>query len=379
MTTKRRGRNEGSIHFLESKGLWCAQLTTGYDANAARKRRSVYGKTKNEVQKKLLAFQTALATGSLADPKRMRLAEFLKHWLEDVARPAIRATTHASYEITIRLHINPYIGGIQLGILQPGHLQNFYRKLEDAGASPRKREYVHVVLRRALQQAVQWNYLNRNLCDMLVRPRVPQREMQCLNSDQAKELINVAADDRYHALYVLALTTGLRQGELFGLQWSDIDLIGATLSVQRTIYELNGKQQIGEPKTVKSRRKVEIPHMAVLALKKHREKMLAEGHHILWVFCDTDGKPVRRSNFRKRSFMKLIEKANLPAIRFHDLRHTAATLLLSQGVHPKIVQERLGHSQISMTLDTYSHVLPSMQREAASKLDTLLASDMGGP
>lgn len=370
--TKKRGNREGGL-YRRADGIWCGSLTVGYDSVGHRKRRVVYGKTKTEVQKKLLELQSASAAGTLADPKRMRLGDYLKHWLDDVARPTIRASTYVSYEITIRLHITPYVGGIFLNNLQPSQLQNFYRQLEEIGASPRKREYVHVVLRQALQQAVKWNYINRNLCDILLRPRVPKKEMRCLNEHQAREFLDLAANDRYYALYLLALTTGLRQGELFGLQWNDIDMTNAALSVQRTIYELNGKQEIGEPKTVKSRRNVEIPDVAVLALKSHRERMLAEGNHALWVFCDSAGNPLRRSNFRKRSFLKLLGGTDLPQIRFHDLRHTAATLLLSQGVHPKIVQERLGHSQISMTLDTYSHVLPSMQREAAAKLNILFS------
>jgi integrase len=162
-------------------------------------------------------------------------------------------------------------------------------------------------------------------------------------------------------------------GELFGLRWCDVDLTAGTISVQNTLEELNGKLTLREPKTAKSRRRVELPQSVIDALHAHRKSMVVEGHAAVeYVFCNPSGGPLRRSHFHQDCFKPLLTAAGLPAIRFHDLRHTSATLLLSAGVHPKVVQERLGHSQISVTLDTYSHVLPTMQVEAASKLDTYL-------
>jgi integrase len=196
--------------------------------------------------------------------------------------------------------------------------------------------------------------------------------MQALAPDQVIRLLAAAKDDRLEALYVLAVTTGLRQGELLGLQWEDVDFPGAALHVRHTLHELNGRLWIGEPKTKRACRQVDLPAIAVVALRGHRERMLIEDRSDGLVFCDTQGGPLRKSNLLRRSFLPLLKRAGLPAIRFHDLRHTAATLLLAQGVHPKIVQERLGHSNIALTLDTYSHVLPGMGREAASKLDALL-------
>lgn len=166
---------------------------------------------------------------------------------------------------------------------------------------------------------------------------------------------------------------GLRQGELFGLEWADVDLEGKALSVRRTLVELAGKFTTGEPKSAKGRRLVQLPEFAVAALWRHKARMLAEGlAGDQRVFSDEDGQPLRRDRIRSHSLHPLLKRAGLPMIRFHDLRHTAATLLLSEGVHPKIVQERLGHSTIGLTLDTYSHVLPNMQHEAAGKLDRLL-------
>lgn len=368
--TKRRGRGEGAI-YKKAENLWCAQLSTGYDGNATRKRRYVYGKTKTEVQKKLAELQSAFAAGSLADPKRMRLVEFINHWLEDVARPTIRISTHARYKVLLKVHLLPHLGGIQISSLEPSHIQNLYKKLEETGASPRTREFVHAVLRKALDQAMKWGYVQRNVCDMVARPRVPKKAMRCWNREEANQFLVFAETRRYYGLYVLALTTGLRQGELFGLRWEDIDFESSSLSVVRTINQVDSKMIIGEPKTAKGRRRVELPEIAIRALKKHREKMLAEGNHKDWIFCTAKGDPIKKNSFRNSSFLPLLKASGLPKIRFHDLRHTAATLLLSQGVHPKVVQERLGHAQISITLDIYSHVLPSMQKEAAAKLDIL--------
>lgn len=369
--TKRRGRNEGSIYFLAGKNCWCAQLTTGYDEVGLRKRRFVYGQTKSAVQKKLIELQTSAASGSLSDPKRMRVVEYLKHWLEDVSRPTIRPSTHIRYRFLIDKHITPHIGGIQLLALKPAHIQNLYRKLEDLGASPRTREFCHAVMRKALDQAMKFGYLQHNVCDMVQRPRVPKKIMRCWSQDEAEKFLQTAENRRYYALYVLALTTGLRQGELFGLRWEDVDLAAGSLSVVRTIYHIGTTLITSEPKTNKGRRKVELPGFAVKALRLHREKMLSEGNHQDWVFCMANGEPIKKNSFRNSSFLPILNASGLPKIRFHDLRHTAATLLLAQGVHPKVVQERLGHSQISITLDTYSHVLPSMQKEAAATIDRM--------
>jgi integrase len=200
--------------------------------------------------------------------------------------------------------------------------------------------------------------------------------MQVLTPEQVKSLLEAATMDRFHALYVLAVATGLRQGELLGLRWEDVDFGGAMLRVRFALHELDGHLSLDEPKTAKSKRPVDLPEVAVTALREHRERMLSEGHPHGLVFCDTDGGPVRRPNLIRRSFLPLLKTAGLPRIRFHDLRHTAATLLLLQGVHPKVVQERLGHSQISVTLDTYSHVLPSMGKEAAARLDAFFGNSV---
>jgi len=172
---------------------------------------------------------------------------------------------------------------------------------------------------------------------------------------------------------MVPIGTGMRLGEILGLQWSDVDFKGRAIIVRNTLIEVNGELMLPEPKTPKSRRRVDLPQFVVDALTKHRAQSVREGFaKEPWVFCNSTGGPLRRTHFHVNHFKPLLDKADLPAIRFHDLRHTSATLLLAAGVHPKMVQERLGHSQIGITFDTYSHVVPTLQLEAASKLDTLM-------
>ena len=221
--------------------------------------------------------------------------------------------------------------------------------------------------------------------------------MRTLDAAQVRLLLAEAKGDRLEALYVLAVSTGMRQGELLGLQWEDIDLDRGTVQIRHQLHELAGQHALVEPKTAKSRRRVDLPALAVVALMEHRERMRTQGFSVGegYVFTDTKGGPLRKSNLLRRSFVPLLDLRNtrealrtqdvaedalpkpLPRIRFHDLRHTAATLHLASGTHPKVVQEMLGHSTISMTLDTYSHTVPSMQREAAATMDRLLGH-LGG-
>ncbi len=202
---------------------------------------------------------------------------------------------------------------------------------------------------------------------------MPKRQIAPLTSEQVQQLLDAAKDDRLYALYVVAIGTGMRLGEIFGLQWPDVDLKGRAINVRSTLIEINGKLTLAEPKTPKSRRRVDLPQFVVDALTKHRAQSVREGFaKEPWVFCNSTGGPLRRTHFHVNQFKPLLATADLPAIRFHDLRHTSATLLLAAGVHPKVVQERLGHSQIGITLDTYSHVVPTVQLEAARKLDAMM-------
>ena len=249
-----------------------------------------------------------------------------------------------------------------------------------AGRSPRTVQYTHTVLRRALGRALKWGLVARNVATLVDRPRSVRQEMQSLSPEQARVFLQAAEGDRLEALYSVAIAVGLRQGEALGLRWDDVDLDAGKLRVRVALQRVNGKLQLVGPKTAKSRRTIALPQTAVIALRKHRTRQLEErlraGEH--WqemglVFPSTIGTPHDARNV-VRAFQKLLEQAGLPHMRFHDLRHTCASLLLAQGVHPRVVMEILGHSQISLTMDTYSHVIPSLQREAAQQMDAALGT-----
>jgi integrase len=230
-----------------------------------------------------------------------------------------------------------------------------------------------------LGQAAKWNLAARNVTDLVDAPRITRTEMHVLSPEEARQLLNAARGDRLEALYFLALATGMRQGEILGLHWKDVDLDGGAVHVRFTMHHMAGGFIFTEPKSSRSRRRIELANAATAALRRHRvaqaEERLKAG--VGWndqdlVFTSLSGAPIDGSNLLRKRFHPLLVKAGLQKIRFHDLRHTAATLLMGQGIHPKIVSEMLGHSNIAITMDLYSHVTPTMQKEAARALDVLL-------
>jgi integrase len=293
-------------------------------------------------------------------------------WLDDTVKPTLAPTTHLRYEQIVRLHIIPHLGSVKLAKLEPVHIAHMYSSQSKNGVSVRNQEMSGVVLQKALKNAVRFRLIPHNPGVDVDKPRRRKREMHVWDRDEVTQFLLVAQDDRLYALYVLALTTGMRQGELFALVWGDVDFDHATVTIRRTLEEIRGQFRLKEPKTAASRRQITLPTVALNALHEHRKAMLTEGHATSAVFCDTDGGYLRKSNLARRSFKPLIRRAGVRPIRFHDLRHTHATLLLGANENPKVVSERLGHANVHITLDTYSHVLPNMQKQAAEKLDRLL-------
>ncbi len=295
---------------------------------------------------------------------------------------SVKAVTFENYEQLVRVHIVPRLGHIKLKILSSAHLQGFYRERLDFGLSPRTVQYLHALLHKALKQALRWELVPRNVATAVDPPRVRREEIQPLSPIQAQAFLHAAREDRLEALYVLAIHCGLRQGELLGLRWEDIDLDTGTLQIRRTFTTAKGERAFTAPKTSKSRRNVRLTSGAMDTLVRHYQRQLEKREQLggLWqdqglVFASRVGTPINRHNLLRRSFKPLLEKAGLPhSVRFHDLRHTCATLLLSKGVHSKLVQELLGHSNVSTTLDTYSHVLPGMGDQAANAMEGTLSS-----
>src|SRR5262249_770328 len=267
------------------------------------------------------------------------------------------------------------IGGTMLTQVTSYHVQGLYGTVKREGASDRTRQLAHAVLHRALQAAVKAKSakIPFNPCDYVEAPKLPKEKVHRVepySEEEVQRLLDAARGSRLEALIVLAVFSGMRQGELFALRWPDLDLASGSLCVRFSLEEINGRLSLKAPKSGQTRR-VELPPLAVAALWAHRARMLAEGHLESPGVCDTHGRGLRKSNFLRNVFQPLLKMTGLPRRRFHDLRHTSATLLLRLGVHPKVVQERLGHSKIAVTLDTYSHVVPTLQKEAATKLEGL--------
>ncbi len=373
MATKRRGHGEGSIK-QRADGLWEARVSL-----PRGKRKSLYGKTRREAQDRLRAALRDLDAGLDLATGRQTVGQFMTQWLEDVARPAIRPSTYASYQSYVKLHIVPGLGHHALPKLTPQHVQAFLNAKTAAGLSPRTVQYIRAILRRALGQAVKWGMVSRNVATLVDPPRSVRTQVRPLTADQARALILFTKDDRLGPLFHVAITTGLRQGELFGLRWEDIDLAAGTLTVRHAVQRIDGKPALVEPKTALSRRTVTLPVSAVAALRTQRtrqlqERLLASSRWQDWnlVFASTIGTPLEPSNVTHR-FQRLLADAGLPRQRFHDLRHCAASLLLAGGVAPRTIMGILGHSQISLTMNTYAHLSPALEDEAARALDAVLA------
>jgi integrase len=375
-TRRRRGSGEGSI-YQRSDGRWVASISL-----RGMKRKTLYGKTRREVQSLLQQALNEKQQGMLASNPGQTLKQYLKYWLDEIHKASIRPRTYERYEELIRLHVLPTLGFLSLQTLKPQHIQALLATKLTEGFAPKTVSCVYGVLHTALKDAVRWGLLVRNVCDLVTAPRKQYVEVHPLTPLQIHRLLEAAKEHRYAALFTLALATGMRQGEILGLKWQDVQLAEGTLQVRRTQSRVPrhlGKGYVeAETKTRKSRRSILLADFALEALKVHqlrqqeiRTKAGAKWQERDLVFCTTKGTPLNPSRLRD-ALHQLLEEARLPHIRFHDLRHSTATFLLSLAVHPKVVQEILGHSQISMTLDIYSHVLPTMQKEAMERLSKAL-------
>lgn len=341
------------------------------------KRRSVYGKSRDEVTVKLAAaLERAEEDAPKTQPTKITVREFLEGMHDRSVRHAVKRRTYESYRCIVNRHILPSLGQIDLRELTPRQVQNFYAELLGSGLSAKTVTNIHTTLHRALKLAVDWELVSRNICDNVAVPRRETPDVRPLNREQAKALLAAAEGDRFHALYVLAITTGMRQGELLGLFWSDLELSTRTIRVRRALVTGYG-QTYEAPKTKRSRRSIALTTKAASALEEHRERQRTAGLPIegdMPVFTNSIGSPLHPKNVMDRSFKPLLRKAGLPDTTFHAAtRHTAASLMLTQGVHPKVVQEMLGHATITITLDTYSHLLDGMGSTGASALDDALS------
>jgi integrase len=375
--SRKRGNGEGSI-YRRKDGRWVGQYLV-YTSKGP-KYRYIYGRTRSEVSKKLTKAMADRDGGLVFDAGNLTIGEYLERWLADTVKGTVRTSTFQRHEQIVRTHLAPAIGRVKLKTLTPAHVRSVHREKLEEGLSPATVRKIHSTLHKALSQAVADGLLPRNAADVKA-PRPAPEEMRPLSENEARTFLDATreAGDRFEALYVLAITTGIRRGEVLGLRWDDADLDRGTLRVGRALVREGGRHVIGETKTKRGRRRVNLTPRTVAALKAHRRRQLEERmrRSDLYkdqglIFATSVGTPLNPENLVKRSFKPLLKRAGLPEIRFHDLRHTCATLLLGRGVHPKIVQELPCHATIAMTLDTYSHYLPSMGDQASGAMGDAL-------
>lgn len=367
----KRGNGEGSIYHRKSDGKWVGGISLENG-----KRKVFYGKTRKEVQEKMKTALSEQQKGTLITAPQQTLKKYLEDWLENVSKPHIRISTYVKYKKLINTHILPALGDIPLQKLTPQRVQKLYADKLKQKLSPKMVSCIHGVLHVALENAVKWNLIARNVCDVVSPPRVPKTEKQVLTKRQAHVLLEHVKKHRLEAILVLAVTTGLRRGEMLALRWRDVDFEDGSVQVRRTVDYIPHYGYVeNEAKTTRGQRKVMLPSFVMNTLQVHRlqqqemrNKVGSDWVEKDLVFCGLNG-DYFNPNYLLRMFKKVLIDAGLPHMRIHDLRHSAATILLIMGVHPKVVQEILGHSTISMTMDTYSHVLPTMQKDATDGWD----------
>jgi integrase len=368
---------------------WLVRIFMGRDAKGKQifHHKTIHGTKKDAEQYRNKAIREK-DLGTFIEPSPITVDEYMKKWLETAARPRLRDNTYREYEGLLCRYVSPTLGGKRLSDVRPLDIQSLYASMSEKNLSARTVRFTHSVLSSAFKQAVSWRMLLQNPCGSVELPRKVSQEMQSLTPIEAVRFLAEAASDRWVALFVLALATGLRPSEYFGLKWSDVDLEHGLVTVQRSLvwrsYK-SGDWYFGEPKTPRSRRRIPLPASVVRALFEHRRRQ-AEGRlkagaayqNLDLVFATSEGQPLIRLNVIQKHFKPILKRAKLPeTLRLYDLRHTCATLLLAANENPKVVSERLGHASVTLTMDVYSHVLPDMQQGASDKLESLLFKKTG--
>lgn len=382
--TRQRHKGEGSVH-QRADGRWEARLELPPiqdEKHRQRRRISIYGQTRAEVLQELDRAKIEHAIGTRGAPSRRTVAQWLEAWLTNVVEPNKRPSTAATYRATVKTYLAPEpghkrfpgVGLERLDRIEAANIQAFYTKLKRAGISDRTRVKIHVTLRGALEAAVRQGHIPKNPARFVEPPKYTAPEIQALNLEQIGTFLDACSGERLEALFVSAALTGMRFGELIGLRWPSLDLKDGWVTIRETLTEINGKWIRGEPKTSKSRRRIPLPARVVRALKEHRKRMDIEGRDVEegLVFLGQTGEPVRRQNLIRRTLEPILERAELPPITFHALRHSYATAQGGLGTPVRVVSDALGHAKTSITMNTYSHAFESQLRDAADALDAAL-------
>lgn len=380
MPRARRGRGEGSIHFREDLNLWVSQVSLGYDAQGKRKRRTIYGKTKREVQEKLRKMQADVDAGVSVEPNRLTVAQHLADWLRR-KKPGVKSGTFLRYTYHAR-HIEAHLGGVRLRDLDHRMVAAFYAALDDLELSDRYVYDVAATLRMVLRDAVDLGLIPRDPAAKVKRS-FEKKEARFLTQEELRRFLAAAEGEPLEDAFILAIHTGLRPGEWLGLSWDAVDLKAAKLDVRQALHEEEGRVFLGPLKTRAARRTLSLPGAAVAALRRQRKRQLADrlkagarwSNEANLVFTTDVGGMRRRSNIYGRDLRRVLDRAGLGSdVTLHSLRHTHASILIFQGVDIKTVQRRLGHERVQITLDLYGHLLPGQDERAAQKMDEFMAS-----
>jgi integrase len=369
---------------------WLVRVFLGRDGSGKRRyfNKLIHG-NKKDASDYLSRTLTEISQGTFVAPSKTTLDEYLNEWLRNSAKQKLTDRTYTHQVFCLNRYVRPKLGAKKLSSLQPLDLQELYTEMREQGLGPRTIQIVHNILNRAFNQAVKWRVMASNPAPLADKPKQERREMQALAPEQAARFLKEARGDRYFLYFSLALDTGARPSELLALQWKDIDFEQARVTIQRSLEypDYSNEFRFVEPKTSRSRRGISISQINLAHLREHRrqqaEVRLKAGSD--WqpfdlVFSTREGKPLQARNILRRHLRPILKKAEITeTLNLYSLRHSCATLLLSAGVNPKIVSERLGHASIVMTLDTYSHVLPDMQQTAAEKLEKMLFAEVGTP
>ncbi|WPS86510.1 tyrosine-type recombinase/integrase [Brevibacillus halotolerans] len=372
-------------HFRKRGSKWSFGVALGTDPNTGKRRQITRSgfKTKKEAEAACAQLISEFENEQYIKESKETYGEYLLDYMENTARHTIRPSTFDFHLFIAKKHIIPEIGSLKIKDLTPRHLQKLYSKKLKAGLASSYIRNMHAVISKSLKTATEWGLVRENIASLTTPPRIEKRQVQTWSLEQANHFLDTikfrkTGNRKFHIVYVLAIYCGMRKGEILGLRWQDCDLEQGYIRIQQTIVKADGRLTFQAPKTRNSVRTIDVPEFAIQSLKTHqlmqKEKRLSLGSayndHDL-VVANWNGTPVLPSDLNK-DFKVACQFAKVPAIRFHDLRHTHATLLLQLGENPKVVSERLGHADVNITLNTYAHVLPTMQKSLAKNFDNAM-------
>lgn len=370
MPRSRRARNEGTAFYSESKACWIGRVVVGLQPNGKPKYREVGGQTQAEVLRKMKKVEADAGAGRL-DVDGMTFAKFIDHWLNNVSKPSVEATTWDSYERCVRLHLVPRLGGIKLAELRPLHVEKFFADMQKDGVSGGNAKKISEVLGTALEHAVRVDVMRSNPAASVPKPKTAAIEILPFTVDEIAAIRKQATGHRLEALFALAIGTGAREGELLALGWEHVNFEAGTIHVQRTLATVENAFVLKKPKSTRANRVIELPSFAVELLAAHRKAMVAQGNgRAATIFCTRKGNPIARTNFVRKVHMPLLEAAGVPYRKFHTFRHTHVSELLHRGESVVDVARRIG-DRPEVILKTYAKFIPGNGARIASRLQEM--------